>query len=60
LKWDPPFPFPWFGSELLLAALRWRRFQDTENIKNRRDVGTEKYSTTGVPKMFPTVVSSLW
>jgi hypothetical protein len=35
------------------SALKGRRCQDTE------DDGTEDYSTTGVPKMFPTVAASL-
>jgi hypothetical protein len=38
------------------SALKGKRFQDTENIK-KSDVHTESYSTTGVPKIFPTVAA---
>jgi hypothetical protein len=34
------------------------RFQDIEDIQNCDD-GTESYSTTGIPKIFPTVAASL-
>jgi hypothetical protein len=34
------------------SPLKGRKFQDTED-------GTESYSTSGVPKMFPTVAASL-
>jgi hypothetical protein len=40
------------------SALNGRRFQDTEGIQNC-DNGTERYFTTGVPKMFPTVAATL-
>jgi hypothetical protein len=40
------------------SALKVRRFQDTEDMKER-DNGTESYSAIGVPKMFPTVAASL-
>jgi hypothetical protein len=40
------------------SALKRRRFQDIEDIK-KCDDGTESCSTTGVPKMFPTVATSL-
>jgi hypothetical protein len=36
------------------SALKGGRFQDTEYIHD----STESYSTTGVPKMFPTVAAS--
>jgi len=36
------------------SALKGQRFQDTEGIQRKWD-GTKSYSTTGVPKMFPTV-----
>jgi hypothetical protein len=35
------------------SALKGRRFHDTEDIK-KCDI-TERYSTTQIPKMFPTV-----
>jgi hypothetical protein len=41
------------------SALKKRRFQGTENIKKKCDDDTVIYSTTGVPKMFPTVAASL-
>jgi hypothetical protein len=64
LKWNTHPLFPWFGSESLMtvsktkSALKGRRFQHTEDIQKmwRR---TESCSTTGVPKMFPTVSASL-
>jgi hypothetical protein len=40
-------------------ALKRRRFQDTEDIQNKYDDGTESYSKTGVPKVFPTLAASL-
>jgi hypothetical protein len=40
------------------SALKGRRFQDTADIK-KCDDGTESYSTTEVPTMFPTVAASL-
>jgi hypothetical protein len=36
-------------------ALKGKGFQDSEDIK--KSDGTESYSTTGVPKMFPTVAT---
>jgi histone-lysine N-methyltransferase SETMAR len=39
------------------SALKGRRFRDIEDIK-KCDYGTESCSTTGVPKMFPTVATS--
>jgi hypothetical protein len=39
------------------SALKGLIFQDTENIKISD--GTEGYSTSGVPKMFPSVAASL-
>jgi hypothetical protein len=39
------------------SALKGQRFQDTEDITEKCDDGTESYSTTGVPKMFPTVAA---
>jgi hypothetical protein len=41
-----------------MSALKGRRFQDTEDIKTNDD-GAQSCSTTGVPKMFPTVAASL-
>jgi hypothetical protein len=38
--------------------LKGRRFEDTEDIQ-KCDDGTESYSTTGVPKIFPTVAGSI-
>jgi hypothetical protein len=40
------------------SALKRRRFRDTEDIQKSDDV-TESYSTTEVPKMFPTMATSL-
>jgi hypothetical protein len=40
------------------SALKGPRFQGTENIQ-KCDDGTESYTTTGIPKMFPTVTASL-
>jgi len=39
------------------SALKKRRLEDTVDIKICDD-GTESSSTTGVPKMFPTVAAS--
>jgi hypothetical protein len=39
-------------------ALKGRSFQDTEDIQ-KCDHGSESYSTTGVPEIFPTVAASL-
>jgi hypothetical protein len=41
------------------SALKGRRFQNTEDIQNVCDDGTESYSTTEVPKMFPKMAVSL-
>jgi hypothetical protein len=46
------------------CALKGRRFQATEDIqkkkkKKKSDDSTESYSTTRVPKIFPTVAASL-
>jgi hypothetical protein len=41
------------------SALKWREFEDTEDIQKKCDDDTESYSTTGVTKMFPTVATSL-
>jgi len=41
------------------SSLKRRRFQDAEDIKESVTDGTLKFSTPGVPKTFPTVVSSL-
>jgi hypothetical protein len=45
-------------------ALKGRRFQDIEDIqkkkkKKKKKSDPESYSTTGIPKMFPTVATSL-
>jgi hypothetical protein len=49
----------WLFSETM-SALKGRRFQDTEISKQKKsDKGTGSYSTTGIPKMFPTVAASL-
>jgi hypothetical protein len=40
------------------SVRRERRFQDVEDIQ-KCDDGTESDSTTGVPRMFPTVATSL-
>jgi hypothetical protein len=43
-------------------AFKGRIFQNIEHIKKKKkkcDNGTESYSTTGVPKMFPTVAGSI-
>jgi hypothetical protein len=39
-------------------VLKGQRFQDNDDIK-KSDDSTESYSTTGVPKMFPTMAASL-
>jgi hypothetical protein len=41
------------------SALQQRRFQDNDDIQKNGDDGTESYSTTGIPKMFLTVIASL-
>jgi hypothetical protein len=43
------------------SALKFRRFKDNKDIpkKKKCDDGTESYSTTGVPKMFPTTAEWL-
>jgi hypothetical protein len=40
------------------SALKGRIFQDTEDIK-KCDDGTERYFTTGSPKIIPMVAASL-
>jgi hypothetical protein len=40
-------------------CLKGWRFQDIEGIK-KSEYGPESYSTTGIPKMFPTVGLSAW
>jgi hypothetical protein len=47
--------------EKIKFALKGQRFQDTEDISHPKKSydGTENYSTTGVPKMSPTVAASL-
>jgi hypothetical protein len=41
------------------SALKGRRFQGNEDIQTKCDDGTESYSTTRIPKMFPTVAASM-
>jgi hypothetical protein len=46
------------------SASKGQRFRDSEDIKKKKkkkkyDDGTESSSTTGIPKMFPTVAASL-
>jgi hypothetical protein len=41
------------------SVLKGQRFQDTEDIQRKCDDGTERYSTTGIPKIFLTVAASL-
>jgi hypothetical protein len=41
------------------SALMVRRFQDTEDAPGKSDDSSEGYSTTEVPKLFPTVATSL-
>jgi hypothetical protein len=41
------------------SSLKGQRFQDIEDIQKTCDDGTESCSTTGVPKMFPTVAALL-
>jgi hypothetical protein len=43
----------------IMSALKGRKFWDTENIKRKCENGTESYSTTGIPRMFTTVATSL-
>jgi hypothetical protein len=38
------------------SALKGRKFQDTEDIQRKYYNSTESYSTTGIPKMFPTLL----
>jgi hypothetical protein len=38
-------------------VLKGQRFQDTEDIQKKCDDSTQSYSTTRVPKMFPTVAA---
>jgi hypothetical protein len=58
-----PILFPWFSPNdfwlfaKIKSTLKGRRFQDIEDIQKRSDKGTEIYSTTGVPKMFRTMVA---
>jgi hypothetical protein len=41
------------------SAFKGRRFQDNEDTQKKCYDGTESYSTTGAPKIFPTVATSL-
>jgi hypothetical protein len=61
LKWNT-HPIPLIGSEWLLAVYISKvwRFRDIEDIqKGECDDSTESYSTSRVPKIFPTVATSL-
>jgi hypothetical protein len=63
-NWTPTL-FPEFVSSNfwllpnIKPPLKGHRFHDTEDIQKQSDNGTEKYSTTGIPKTFPTVAASL-
>jgi hypothetical protein len=43
----------------LQSALTRQRLHNNEVIKNKSDDGTESYSTSGVPKIFPIMAASL-
>jgi hypothetical protein len=60
-----PTLFIWFGSKWLLAVsknkfcLKRMKISGYWKHPTKRDDGPERCSTTGVPKMFPTVAASL-
>jgi hypothetical protein len=61
---EKPTLFPWYGSKWLLAVFRNKVYLKGMKIQNIEDMqkwddSTESYSTTEVPKMFPTVAASL-
>jgi hypothetical protein len=41
------------------SVLKGRRSQDIEGNQRKKCDGTESYSTTGFPEVFPTVATSL-
>jgi hypothetical protein len=41
------------------SALQGRRFHDFEGIRKKSNNGTESYSTTAVPEVFPAVTALL-
>jgi hypothetical protein len=41
----------WLFSKIK-SALKGRRFQETEDIQQKSDKGTERYSTTGIAKKY--------
>jgi len=47
----------WLFPEIKFAS-KVQRFQDTENIQEKKSNGTESCSTTGVPKIFPIMAAS--
>jgi hypothetical protein len=57
--------FLWFGSKWLLAVskntvyLKETKISGYQSHPTKCDDGTESYSITGVPKIFPTMVASL-
>jgi hypothetical protein len=48
----------WLSSEIK-SALKGQSFQDIEDTPPKKDDDNESYSTTGFPKMFRTVATSL-
>jgi hypothetical protein len=62
----PPYSCDLVRNDFLLflkikSTLKGQRYQDIEDIQKKKkcDDGTESYSTTGVPKMCPTVATLL-
>jgi hypothetical protein len=59
---QPPY-FPDVFERLLFpkikSASQIRRFQGPEDIQTQKSDNTERFSITGVPKMFPTVTGSI-
>jgi hypothetical protein len=54
-----PTLFSWFGSKWLLALSKNKVCLEGTKTLKKSDNSTESYSTTGVPKMFPTVAALL-
>jgi hypothetical protein len=62
LKWNTPYFHDLALNDFLAVyknkvCLKGRRFQDNERNQKNDDAGS--YSTTGIPKLFPTVAALL-
>jgi len=64
LKWNThPVSLIWLRMtsgyfQKIKSVLQWWTFRGIEGIRKKCNDGTESYSTTGFPEMFPTVAAS--